>query len=39
MSNNAKLKEEYSSLTSENKQLKNEVDFLSDLVGKVKVSE
>jgi len=38
-SSNAKLKEEYSSLTAENRQLKNEVEFLSDLVGKVKVSE
>jgi hypothetical protein len=37
MSSNAKLKEEYSSLTAENGQLKNEVEFLSDLVGKVKV--
>jgi len=39
ISSNAKLKEEYSSLTAENRQLKNEVEFLSDLVGKVKVSE
>jgi len=39
ISNNAKLKEEFSSLTAENRQLKNEVEFLADLVGKVKVSE
>jgi len=37
ISGNAKLKEQYSSLTAENRHLKNEVEFLSQLVSRVKV--
>jgi len=36
-SGNSKLKEQYSSLTAENRELKNEVEFLVQLVRRVKV--
>jgi len=37
VSGNAKLKEHFSSLTAENRQLKNEVEFLAQLVRRIKV--